>query len=185
MKRHSTSPPCGNLVDGLPHACHTETIAKPARLGSAKNRATWENSIELSMFWWMTLRKVHRKPCRAYIKDQYGCHKMLKRNVTTRPMISLNFRNSEKMRILRKNRKIWKFQISEREMKRMLWDDEALYESSVRKLGWRFTARLPYQNTIELGQSGAAHANSFDYENIVFDEKTIDNSSRESNNCFK
>ena len=22
MKRHSTSPPCGNLVDGLPHDCH-------------------------------------------------------------------------------------------------------------------------------------------------------------------
>ena len=37
MKRHSTSPPCGNLVDGLPHDCHTETIAKLARLGPAKN----------------------------------------------------------------------------------------------------------------------------------------------------
>ena len=24
MKRHSTSPPCGNLVDGLPHDCHTQ-----------------------------------------------------------------------------------------------------------------------------------------------------------------
>ena len=24
MERHSTSPPCGNLVDGLPHDCHTE-----------------------------------------------------------------------------------------------------------------------------------------------------------------
>ena len=37
MQRHSTSLPCGNLVDGLPHDCHTETIAKPARLGPAKN----------------------------------------------------------------------------------------------------------------------------------------------------
>ena len=37
MKRLSTSPPCGNLVDGLPHDCHTETIAKLARLGPAKN----------------------------------------------------------------------------------------------------------------------------------------------------
>ena len=37
MKRHSTSPSCGNLVDGLPHDCHTETIAKLARLGPAKN----------------------------------------------------------------------------------------------------------------------------------------------------
>ena len=37
MKMHSTSPPCGNLVDGLPHDCHTKTIAKLARLGPAKN----------------------------------------------------------------------------------------------------------------------------------------------------
>ena len=37
MKRHSTSPPCGNLVDGLPHDCHMKTIAKLARLGPAEN----------------------------------------------------------------------------------------------------------------------------------------------------
>ena len=38
MNGHSTSPPCGNLVDGLPHACHnTETVAKPGRLGPAQN----------------------------------------------------------------------------------------------------------------------------------------------------
>ena len=38
MKRHSTSPPCGNLVDGLPHDCHnTETVAKPGRLTPAQN----------------------------------------------------------------------------------------------------------------------------------------------------
>ena len=36
-QRHSTSPPCGNLVDSLPHDCHTETIAKLARPGPAKN----------------------------------------------------------------------------------------------------------------------------------------------------
>ena len=40
MTRRSTSPLCGNLVDGLPHDCHTETIAKPARLGPAKNDTT-------------------------------------------------------------------------------------------------------------------------------------------------
>ena len=27
------SHPCGNLVDGLPHDCHTETVAKRARVG--------------------------------------------------------------------------------------------------------------------------------------------------------
>ena len=69
VKKHSTSPPCGNLVDGLPHDCHTETIAKPARLGPAKNDTTLEFFIELLTFWWITLRKVHRKRCRAYIED--------------------------------------------------------------------------------------------------------------------
>ena len=33
VKRQSTSPLCGNLVDGLPHDCHTETRAKRARVG--------------------------------------------------------------------------------------------------------------------------------------------------------
>ena len=27
FKRHSTSPPCGNQVDGLPHDVHTETVS--------------------------------------------------------------------------------------------------------------------------------------------------------------
>ena len=25
MEMHSTSPPCGNLVDGLPHDCHNDS----------------------------------------------------------------------------------------------------------------------------------------------------------------
>ena len=37
MKGHSTSPPCGNLVDDLPHDFHTESVAKPCRLGPAQN----------------------------------------------------------------------------------------------------------------------------------------------------
>ena len=48
---------------------------------------------------------------------------------------------------------------------------EALYESSVRKLGWRFTARLLYQNSIELG---AAHADARDHENDVLEKIIID-----------
>ena len=43
-KGHSTSAPCGNLVDGLPHACHTETIAELARLGPAENGTTLTES---------------------------------------------------------------------------------------------------------------------------------------------
>ena len=39
----------GNPVDGLPPARHTETIAKLARLGPAKNGTALINFIELSM----------------------------------------------------------------------------------------------------------------------------------------
>ena len=41
MKRHSTSPPCGNLVDGLPHDCHTE----PRSIGSARHPRTSVNFV--------------------------------------------------------------------------------------------------------------------------------------------
>ena len=40
MKGRSTRPPCGNLVDGLPHVCHTETMTKLARLEPAENDTT-------------------------------------------------------------------------------------------------------------------------------------------------
>ena len=76
MKRHSTSPPCGNLVDGLPHDCHTETIAKPDRVGPAQNGKPMQNFVELSSFCSMTLKKTQRKHCRAYVEYQYGCYKM-------------------------------------------------------------------------------------------------------------
>ena len=36
MEMHSTSSPCGNLVDSFPHDCHTEAIAELARLGPRK-----------------------------------------------------------------------------------------------------------------------------------------------------
>ena len=38
--RRCTSLSCGNLVDSLPHDCHTETVAKQARPGPAKNGDT-------------------------------------------------------------------------------------------------------------------------------------------------
>ena len=38
---------------------------------------------------------------------------------------------------------------------------------------------------IELGQNRAARAGARDHENIVFDEETIEKSSRESKNKFK
>ena len=50
MEKHSTSAPCGNLVDGLPHDCYTETVAKPARLGPAQNDKPMHFFIELTVF---------------------------------------------------------------------------------------------------------------------------------------
>ena len=42
--------PCGNLVDGLPHDWHTETIAKLARRGPAENGKPMDNFVEVTMF---------------------------------------------------------------------------------------------------------------------------------------
>ena len=70
MERHSTSPPCGNLVDGLPHDCHTETIAKLARLGPAKNDTTLEKSSSYRCF---------ALSCPECIEDLDECLKMLER----------------------------------------------------------------------------------------------------------
>ena len=76
MKKHSTSPPCGNLVDGLPHDCHTETVAKPARLGPAENDETLENFIELLIFCIMIDKKMPRISCPEYIEDLDKCVQM-------------------------------------------------------------------------------------------------------------
>ena len=39
------------------------------------NDTTFENFVELTRFCSITLIKVHRKSCRAYIEDQPGCVK--------------------------------------------------------------------------------------------------------------
>ena len=46
----STSHSGGNLVDGLPPASSTKTVAKPDILGPAQNGKPMQNFIELSMF---------------------------------------------------------------------------------------------------------------------------------------
>jgi hypothetical protein len=72
----STSPSCGNLVDGLPHDCHTETVAKPGRLGLAQNGKLMENFIELTSFCIITLVIAHRISCPEYIEDLDKCDKI-------------------------------------------------------------------------------------------------------------
>ena len=69
MKRQSTSPPCGNLVDGLPHDCHTETVAKPGRLGPAQNDEPMQNFVELTLFCIIPEKKSHKISCPEYIED--------------------------------------------------------------------------------------------------------------------
>ena len=69
MKRPSTSPPCGNLVDGLPHDFHTETVAKPDRLEPAQNGENVENFSELSMFCIVIDNETPRISCPEYIED--------------------------------------------------------------------------------------------------------------------
>ena len=54
-------------------------------------------------------------------------------------------RNFEQMRIFKKIWRIFDFsEFFKKRKTRKLGNGKALYESSVRKLGWRFTARLPY-----------------------------------------
>ena len=89
--RHSTSPPCGNLVDGLPHDCHTETIAKLARLGPAKNGTTLENFIELTMFCIMFEEKNSGFLIQNILKINIDVLNHIKGNATARSMISRIF----------------------------------------------------------------------------------------------
>ena len=67
---HSTSSPCGNLVDSLPHDCHnTETVAKPGRLGPAQYDEPMHFFIELNMFCMMIEEKSPRICCPEHIEN--------------------------------------------------------------------------------------------------------------------
>ena len=70
--------PGGNQVDGLPPARHTETVAKPGRLGPAQNDEPMQNFIELTMFCIIFWEKSPRISCPEYIKDLDKCDKMWK-----------------------------------------------------------------------------------------------------------
>ena len=70
MKRHSTSPPCGNLVDGLPHDCVIirKQWLSPADLGPHNMMNYHPKMIELTRFCSINFKKTFRKPCRAYVE---------------------------------------------------------------------------------------------------------------------
>ena len=94
MKRHSTSRPCGNLVDGLPHACHTEAIAKLARLGAAKNDTTPPDVNVL-------LDDLQENPQKS-LKININMIKSKKANASDRLMRFQISRNFEKYSFLKK-----------------------------------------------------------------------------------
>ena len=69
IDRQSTSPPSGNLVDGLPLDCHTRAVVYEIKRGTAKNDAPPpENGrgYDVSL---NDLEKSHRISCGAYHED--------------------------------------------------------------------------------------------------------------------
>ena len=70
--------PGGNQVDGLPPARHTETVAKPGRLGPAQNDELTQNFIELARFCIVKYMKSPKISFRAYIEDGYRAHNIWK-----------------------------------------------------------------------------------------------------------
>ena len=91
MKEHSTSPPCGNLVDGLPHDCYTETVAKPARLGSAQNDELPPQNDRVDKVLLDDMKKCKENLVERMLKINMDVIKYRKRNDTTRLMIYQNF----------------------------------------------------------------------------------------------
>ena len=63
-----------------------------------------------------------------------------------------------------------KILISRKRKVRKKGNDEALYESSVRKLGWRFTARLPYRTAVNWPDLGPAKIHNFGRHFNVFSD---------------
>ena len=71
----STSPSGGNQVDGLPPASSTETVAKPDRLGPAQNGELTQLLRVIAILNYEVYEEA-RKPCQAYVEDQYKCVQM-------------------------------------------------------------------------------------------------------------
>ena len=87
MERHSTSPPCGNLVDGLPHDCHRETVAKPGRLGPAQNGKPMQKMSSYQGFNRCNVSRGKENLVKGMLKVNRDVIKYGKRNATTRLMI--------------------------------------------------------------------------------------------------
>ena len=124
MTRHSTSPPCRNLVDSLPRDCHTKTIVQRARL---KPRTRVEMTMKL--LFWIRISPISRLGSAIIVLDnvskiQIELIKQRNDNVTKKVLQVLEISKISK---IQKNKKSSK-------------DALLLYELSEREPGWQFTA---------------------------------------------
>ena len=121
MKRHSTSPPCGNLVDGLPHDCHIlpsrRVIRKQwlsrADLGPHKMR----NQCKLLSSYQGFARWPSRKPAENLVEGMFKINlDMIKYkicNATTKPLIFQQIRKFRKNDKFRENLDFFKIDFQE------------------------------------------------------------------------
>ena len=94
--------PSGNHVDGLPLDCHTETIAKLARLGAAKNDELVTKFGRINN---VLIDEADEDAKKTFVKRRLKINtnvvKYRKRNATTRLMIYQKFWKFRKYEIFR------------------------------------------------------------------------------------
>ena len=78
IEMQSTSPPSGNLVDGLPLVCSTRAVVYETRWAPRKMVHRHPKMVEVSMFCMMTLRKSHRIRCGTYYEDSVEANQITK-----------------------------------------------------------------------------------------------------------
>ena len=74
----STSPPSGNLVDGLPLDCSTRAVVYEIKMGAAKNGKLPPKTSCVAHVCSVTSSKSHRMRCGTYGKDSHGAFQMRK-----------------------------------------------------------------------------------------------------------
>ena len=155
MMRHSTSRPCGNLVDGLPHDCHTE----PRSIGWARHPRTSVNFVVafvflinlyvmVTSFVLLTLNISYW----SFILCDFQLPSSIKPLLLTAAFVFQNVENDENFENFRKYQEIhFHFEIlnwahpHERKstMKFQCWFCSTSFR---RKPGWRFTAGSTFES---------------------------------------
>ena len=144
----STSYPSGNQVDGSPLVAIRKQWLSRADLGPHKMMNQRENLASYRCF-----ARWHDKKCLGFVvermlKININVIICKKANASAGSMRSQISRNFEKMRIFNKiSRFFSNFLNFSKKKDKTIEDWRGTLRVSVRKLGWRFTARLPYGNS--------------------------------------